>query len=275
MAYASHLNWHSSVRGLALATAFLFPGSAPALPPANGGPETLYTRLLESFEQHWPPAWFSYDEATEGVFRLTCHRHPERPFFMGASVTQTINDSPDKVIAILDNVEKYGELFAGFEEIKRTETTPTGFSVFWHRPIPVPFVPDLRYETTYLNKSYSPDKKTYRYQMKKHIDLLKSVDGLIVVEAVAPKKTRFTQIIFWDGKYGPKETFSPTGIWKDNMRDVYHSNYAIKLRAENPGWDADKLKAEVQKVTNEKTIEACVEARKFFPGVTEGKDPGK
>jgi len=247
------------------------PLNLAALPPAPNGPETIYTKLLETVEAQWPPSWFQYDEAKDGAFRITCHRHPERPFYMGTSVTQAINGSPAEVEKVVDAVDKYHELFAGFEEIKKTETLAEGFSVFWHRPIPVPFVPDLRYETSYLNKEWSPVKKTYRYQMKKHIDLLKSVDGMIVVEGLAAKKTRFTQFLFWDGKYGPKETFSPTGIWKDNMRDVYHSNLAIKMRTENPTWEATKLKEEVQKAIDEKTIESCVEARKFFPGVVADK----
>lgn len=239
-----------------------------ALPPSALGPETVYTKLLETAEAEWPPTWFQYDEARDGAFRITCHSHPDRPFYMGASITQTVNESLTNVEKVVDAVDKYQELFAGFDEINKTESLPEGFSVFWHRPIPVPFIPDLRYETVYLNKKWSPVKKTYRYQMKNRIDLLKSVDGMIVIDGQGAKKTRITQFLFWDGKYGPLETFSPTGIWKDNMRDVYQSNLAIKMRAENPTWDGAKLKEEVHKAINEQTIESCVETRKFFHGVT-------
>ncbi len=242
-----------------------------AAAPEPEGPTTAYTALLETIEAEWKPKPLPAEKFDKGPLKILCYSHPGRGFYIGAEVWQTINAPIAQVEKVINDADHYPDMFFAFDEIKKTQTTPTGWVVFWKHPIPVPFIPDLRYETTYHISKDKPGRVSYRYQMKEPITLLKSVDGLIVLDKDGEKATRIVQYLFLDGKYGPLEAFAPSKIWRENTTDVVSANLGIKLRAENPAWSRDKLKEEIQKGVDEKRIELCIKDKGHFPGIPEEK----
>lgn len=235
-----------------------------ALPPMPSGPITDYTRWLEKTEAEWK----TVTPAKSAPFTIQCFHHPDHSFYIGSKTTALINAPLSAVEKVVDNVNGYNDIFFGFEDIKKTESLPKGFTVFWHRAIPVPFIPDLRYEVVYQTSKDAAARKTYRYQMKEKIDLLKGLDGLIVLEAAGPKQTQLTQFLFLDGRYGVMQTFSPGKIWGDAIRDVYLANLGIKLRAENPELNREKLRDLIQKTYKVAEVNSCIEKKSPMAGIT-------
>ncbi len=249
----------------------IFLNTGYAIAPYPDGPVNDYTRLLEKTEAEWTAtAAAGKTGLSLAGLTLECVRHPDHAFYIGTKVTAVIQASLGAVEKVVDNVAGYNEIFFGFEEIKKSETLADGWTVFWHRAVPVPFIPDLRYEVVYKNSKDNPNRKTYRYQMKEKIDLLKGLDGLIVLEALTPSQTHLTQFLFIDAKYGPMQFFAPAKIWADAIRDVYLANVGIQLRAENPGWPKEKLREEAQKAFKENRANICVGKKVSLAGVAAG-----
>ena len=233
--------------------------------PIATGPVTDYTRWLEREESRWKP---SHPSAGQN-FSLECYRHPDRKFYIGTKAVLPIKAPLATVEKVFDTVSGYKEIFFGFDEIALSGKTDEGFVVHWHRPVPVFFIPDLRYEVVYRNVK-SPGRKTYRFQMKEKVDLLKGLDGMIVLEAVDANTTLLTQFLFLDGKYGPLETFDPAKIWNDGVRDFSLANLGVKLKAENPALERAPLRAAIEKAYSDEQVKNCIATKTLHPGLKAG-----
>lgn len=257
---------------LSLIFGLLSPVRLSATLPYPTGPVTDYTRWLEREERHYTPGRRTGGDTP---YTLQCYRHPDRPFYIGTKAVLPIKAPIADVQRIFEDVAGYPDIFFGFEGIKLTGKTDEGFVVAWHRPVPVFFIPDLRYEVVYRAGKTSPTQKILRFQMKEKVDLLKGLDGMIVLEATGDKTTLLTQYLFLDGRYGPLETFDPGKIWTDGVRDFSLANLGVKTRAENPKLERGPLRAAIEKAYSAEQVETCIATKTLHPGLktAQGETP--
>jgi hypothetical protein len=228
-----------------------------------GGVESQYTDRLTKQLASWPPKDINYAVQDENPVHMACIETPGERYYIGLEQSMFVNTPLEKVTAVLDDIAHYQELFPDFDDVHEVSREGNRIVTFWEQHIPVFFVPNVKYEVIYLVDSSHPDRKVYRYQLKKK-DHIKNNDGMIVVERAGASRTRYTEYDFFDADWGPLTTFAPGRIWKDSVEGIYRSDVAIKLKAENPSWSYDKIRDEGKKALERFPVDELLKKRKVF-----------
>lgn len=234
-------------------------GSAPPAGPHRldedlGGPPSRYAadmvRLLDA-----PRA--APDEGPERPLHLTCLPTPGQPRYVGARQAQTIRAPLTVVAGILDDIPHYPELFPDLVQVRVVDRAgdPDRYVTAWEQRVPVFFLPNTRYELTHLVDRSRPDQVIYRYRLLRSRDLTNS-DGLVILEALGPALTRFTEYDFFDAHWGP---LTAGMVWGASLKGIFLSAVAIQLRAEHPDWSYRQVAAAAsQRLEREQaTLETC------------------
>jgi hypothetical protein len=209
-----------------------------------GGPPSRYARALAAVaSRRDPPA---EGDGGGSPLRLTCVATPGDAKYVGIVQQMEIAAPLSAVKAILDDVPRYKDLFPDCVDVHEVPGSRSGnrYVTAWEQRVPVFFLPNTRFELTYLVSWIDEGRVVYRYRLARPGDLTNS-DGVIALEAAGPERTRFTEYDFFNAQWG----LLPEGmVWREALRGALLSDLAIKLKAENPAWPFARIASESERL---------------------------
>jgi hypothetical protein len=218
----------SSVHGLGLADETL------------DGPDTVYTGWLVDVLKRWPES----RPASDGMpsLQVTCMPTASDDRYVGMLQQMTVEAPLSVVEKVLDDVPRYKDLFPGVVDVHILPGTHNGhrYVTVWEQRVPVFFLPNEIYELANVVDKTSPELRVYRYKLRRDGSMLAS-DGMVLLEALGPGRTRYTEYDFFNAQWGP---LPASLVWRESLRGAFISDMAIKLRAENPRWSVERVSAE-------------------------------
>ncbi|MBI3556785.1 MAG: hypothetical protein HY074_11020 [Deltaproteobacteria bacterium] len=213
-------------------------------PPGLNGPQRK--GLIEAIAK-WPSRLLppSAPESHVSV-KLVAYNTPDHPHAIGVGQAMLVEAPITEVKKVLEDFDHYKQLFFEFKDIHVVEREGNRVTMFWEQPIPLPFVPNTTYTTYFYTFDSDPTHIFYRYQLKSS-NTLKYSDGIMVLDRIDSKTTRYTEYDFFDADWGIAASLAPARIWRDSLRDIFLTDIAIKLKAEHPDWSYDKIRQECKK----------------------------
>ena len=233
-------------------------GSPHSIGEPMAGPDSASTGWVLERLKHWAAS--TSRERTDGTpLVLECLQTPDQPQTVGVRQEMIIAASLQEVAAVVDDFAHYAQLFPDLIDVHvvRGSQDTNRFLVSWEQHVPVFFIPNVTYETTYLVDSSVSGRISYRYKLKEK-GTVKATDGLVVLEAVAPGRTRYTEVDFIEADFGP---FSASTAWQLTVTGLFRSDVALKLKAEHAGWSYEKIRLEADRLLERYPIDACFEHR--------------
>lgn len=207
-----------------------------------GGVVSPYTARLEALSKSMVASkQFPVPKGPE--IELKCFSTPGNELYIGVEQKLKINAPLAAVTKVIDDIDHYADIFPGYSDIHVISREGDRLTSYWEQTVPIPFVPNVKYEMLYRLETIGSDQKLYRYQLKKSEKLLKS-DGFVLVRADGEKSTLFYEIDFFDAKWGSAKIFGKRKLWSNVLEDMAASDYGIKLRAEHSDWNARKVRRE-------------------------------
>ena len=232
-----------------------------------GGIESIYTKPLVQLIKASPAFSSVVSPETmkdQNPVMIQAYETPGNELFIGVGQSMTVNAPLAKVEAVLDDFPNYKNIFDGLEEVKVKEKDGNRLVVFLEQHIGIPFVSNEKNDMIYLMEQPSPQKKIYRYQLKKSVHMI-SNDGFILIEAISPTQTAYTEFDFWDANWGlAKAVKSNNGIWEDNVEGLYNSDITVKFKSEHPDWSNHKLKDAAKDATDKAALGERVKHKMKF-----------
>jgi len=201
------------------------------------GPDSVYTGWLAGVLKHWPASRPGSDRPES--LQLTCMSTVADDRYVGMLQQMTVEASLAAVEKILDDVPGYKDLFPGVVDVHVLPGSRNDqrYVTVWEQRVPVFFLPNVIYELANLVDKTIPGLRIYRYKLRRGESMLAS-DGMVVLEALGPGSTRFTEYDFFNAQWGP---LPASAVWRESLRGAFVSDMAIKLRAENPRWSVERV----------------------------------
>jgi hypothetical protein len=244
---------------LALAVACAaVPDSAAASDPSLGGVETPYSVEMRRVESRFLGRLPQKSPAFGAELKAQCLETPGAPLYIGLEQTLWIEAGIESVVATLSDIDHYAELFPGYESVKVNNSQGDRRETTWEQRIPLPFVPNIRYEITYRLDLTQPSVKAFRYQLRKPSKLTAN-DGAILLTAVSSSRTAYREFDFFDAEWGVAKVAGHDKLWKDSVEGLLLSTLAVKLKSENPAWTSNHAREEAENRLPSKMVEACIE----------------
>jgi len=238
---------------------FVFPIETPL-----DGPKSIYTDYLLNLLSSWPHTAAKSEVSAKdpNPVQLQCLETPGNPFYIGLRQIMIVDAPLSRVAAVLDDIDHYKEIFPGYDDIHVVSRDRNRILTTWEQHIPIFFVPNIRYQLSYIVDS-SSNRRIYRYQLKDG-DHLKSNDGMIVIEAIPSKlpahpQTLYKEYDFIDADWGVLKSIAPEKIWKATVEGIYLSDLGIKLKAENNNWPSEEIISKSQKLLNQYPVDSAIE----------------
>jgi hypothetical protein len=177
------------------------------------------------------------------------------PWRYGILQIMEVNASMERVVAVVDDVNSYSEIFRGITQVEIKEAkSRDDFILFTEVAIPLPFVANDR-----TNVHYRVERKKdfvkYRYSLVSG-NHLEAFEGITVIWPVDAGHSIYWELDFIEPGYGSSRALPATNFWRQNALGNVQSDWAIKLRAEMP----KESKENVRKASEEF-------AEKFFDQV--------
>jgi hypothetical protein len=223
------------------------------------GPDSVYTGWLVQVLKRWSPKRFDTESA--GPLKLICIATANEEKYVGMLQRTTIRAGISVVENVLDDVAHYKDLFPGTVDVQVVPGSQYGnrFVTAWEQRVPVFFLPNVTYELAYLVDKTTPGLGVYRYKLR-HGDKLIASDGMVVLEAIGPDMTQFTEYDFFDARWGP---LPAAVVWRESLQGAFLSDVAIKLKAENPSWSYKRIASEAERLiaSEAERIEQCFAER--------------
>lgn len=206
------------------------------------GPQSLYTRKVLDLLLKWPETkkHLIQPEKPNGL-AIRCLKTPENDLYIGLEQVMHVSASLERVEAVLDDVNNYARLFFGFKDVRIVSRDDNRWTISWEQEVPFFFVPNVKYDTFYLVDSSQPGRKFYRYKLKES-GQLKFSDGAIIVETESNGGTLFAEFDYFEADWGILKVLGVKKIWRESIESIVLSDFAIKLKAEHPDWDYERVK---------------------------------
>lgn len=219
------------------------------------GPDSPSTAWVLERLTHWRPGEAPTSSAP---IALDCLLVPGQPDTVGVGQDLIIQAPLAEVAALVEDFAHYVDLFPDLNDVHKVPGSEDGnrFAVSFEQRVPVFFIPNVRYETTWLVER-TEKRISYRYKLKEK-GAVRATDGLIVLEALGASSTRYTEVDFIDAATGP---LSSEAVWELTLGGIFRSDVALKLKAEHPAWGYVKVKAETEKLLERFPTRMCFEKR--------------
>lgn len=216
-----------------------------------GGQESKYSRYLIDIFKKWRSKQADRKLASPSKpVVVKPIRTEENNYYIGMLRHMLVDAPLERLAAVLSDFEHYKDLFDGIGGVNIVWREGNKFVASWERKIPIFFVPNINYELIYVIDKSDPNRVVYRNQLKEP-GSLKFNDSLVVLEKESSKKSRYTAYDFYEADWGPTKVLGSNKIWKDNLGGGVLAAFAIKLKAEHPEWDYDKVHEESEKLQQE------------------------
>jgi hypothetical protein len=223
------------------------------------GPDSVYTSKLVQVLKRWSPKHF--DAESVGTVELTCIATANEEKYVGMVQRTTIRAGILAVESVLDDVAHYKDLFPDTVDVHVVPGSQSGngFVTSWKQRIPVFFLPNVTYELAYQVDKTTPGLGVYRYKLRQGDKLIAS-DGMVVLEAMGPDTTQFTEYDFFNARWG---LLPAAVVWRQSLRVAFLSDMAIKLKSENPSWSYKRIALEAEQLIASEAlrIEQCFAER--------------
>ena len=224
------------------------------------GPDSPYTARLARIASGWPAA--RVEGEIVAPVELACLGTADVDAYVGTLRRARIRAPVEAVEAVLDDIARYREWVPGAVDVHVVPGSTDGvrFATSWQLKVPVFFLPDVTYELSHVVDKSRPGVAFYRYKLRRSQMLLAS-DGLVVLEALGPADTRFTEYGFFEPRAG---VVPSSVIWRQSVRGAFLSAAAIKLKAEHPAWSDRQIATEGERLEQSAAaeLERCVADRR-------------
>jgi hypothetical protein len=224
-----------------------------------GGPASRYADALRDLALRGEAPAAS--EPGASIVGLTCVATPGDGKYVGIVQRMEIAAPLGEVEAILADVAHYKDLFPGLVDVHEVPGSRDGnrYVTAWEQRVPIFFIPNTRFELTYLVSRVVEGRIVYRYRLALSRDVTNS-DGIIVLEATAPGLTRFTEYDFFNARWG---LLPESAVWRESVRGSVASDLAIKLKAEHPTLSYRRIAAEAERLRRavDGDVERCLKRR--------------
>jgi hypothetical protein len=224
-----------------------------------GGVKTSYTAKVAALADKMA-AVAELPKGSASSVDLRCFTTEGNELYIGIEQKLTISAPFKAVVKVIDDIDHYDDIFPDFEDIHIVSKEGNRSISYWEQLIPVPFVPNVKYEMIYLFSEPKADRKLYRYQLRKASKILAS-DGFIVIAADGETATRYYEVDFFDAEWGSGKMFGKQRLWRDAVEGTALSDLGIKVKSEKPDFSGAKVRRESKKILESKTYRDCVEQR--------------
>jgi hypothetical protein len=228
-----------------------------------GGVPSLYTPILSQLLQSPARLDNTAPPSSSKPLELRCWTTAGDDLYVGVGQSMRIQAPFARVEAILDDIDHYKDLFRDFKDIHVITRDGGLLHTYWEQKVPLFFIPNVKYEMTYLIDASSPDRRIYRYQLSNPSDVKQS-DGFIMIHKEDEGFTRYVEYDFFNAEWGAAKVLGKDKLWREAVEGFAVSDQAIKLKAENPTWPSEKVRSESGHFIPKNLIQDCVEGRKPF-----------
>jgi hypothetical protein len=206
-------------------------------------PQGRYRALLDEMVAR--PHLEASTPASSQPLRLTCLTTPGEEGYVGALQEAVIEAPLSVVVALLDDLPHYRDLFPDTVDVHELPGSRQGdrFVTAWEQKAPVFFLPNTRYGLVYRVDRADPARVVYRYWLHRS-GALRESDGAVILEALGPGRTRFTEYDLFDAAWGPVPL---SMVWGEALKGMFLSDVAIKLKAEHPVWSYAEVAKEASR----------------------------
>jgi len=181
-------------------------------------------------------------------FRARALETRNDPLYIGLEQSFTVNAPASKVVAVIEDFGNYPNLF---DEVVKAEVTKRSgadrFVLLQEQKIPLPFIPNTKFEMSYCTVSPSAKEKYYIYRVSSGKDL-KYDDGMIMIKQLSDTSCAVYELDFIYGNWGALGPIPDSIIWESVVKGMVQANMIIKCRAENPQWGYGACKSEAKKL---------------------------
>lgn len=196
-----------------------------------------------------------------------CFEMLKNPTYIGVGQRMVVSVPFERMVEVVDDYPAYVGIFEGLVRVAAVEVDGNRTVTEWEEEIPFPFVPNERNQMIHLVSTPRPGFKVYRYGLKKSNNQTKN-DGVIVLEQSGKSKTLYTEYDFFDANWGIAKSFGLDHIWKDSLEDLFQSDLALKLKAENSSWLPARVKSESLAIAKSMVRRKDVCPKATFPFVS-------
>lgn len=243
-------------------TLFLTFAEFPSYGHSLGGVESAYTSLLFARMNTKDDGFRDAVQPDTHGMGFVCFKDPKDDFYIGAGQFQTI-DAPMALVAkVLTDFETYPQWTDGLVGSNAKKIESDLYLVSTEQEIPIPLVSNIHTQLLYEVKT-GKDQVTLRYQLKTS-DSLTAYDGLIILEALGPQKTRFTEYDILNADWGVAKAMGAKKLWSDSLKAMYQGDLALKMQLEAPEVPLKEILKKSLKIAEQQDFTSCFDARREF-----------
>jgi hypothetical protein len=216
---------------------------AAPVPAEEAEPMSRYRVPIEALVARWgltasEPTW-------PRSLALACLTTPGEESYVGARQEMLIEAPLTDVTSVLDDVPHYRDLFPDTVDVQVVPGSRRGtrFVTAWEQRAPVFFLPNTRFELVYQVERPDPARVAYRYWLRRS-GTIRHSDGVVLLEALGPGRTRFIEYDFFDAAWGPVPL---SLVWSETLKGMFLSDVAVKLKAEHPDWSHRRVATEAER----------------------------
>ncbi len=214
-----------------------------------------------------------YNTKADGKIQLTCLETSENNLYIGLWHSLTINSNLKDTALILEDFEKYPEVFDGIVNSKVIKKSDSNFwLVEFENKSPVFFLPNIRYQMEYKMQTVQ-NGKLYKYHLSNLYsqNSITYSDGLILLKE-EKGITKFYELDFFNANWGIAGNLAGANIWSDSIKELAISDVELKVKAENLKLSSDekkeKMESFLKEAVKEQLFEKCIKdkinSKKFF-----------
>ena len=243
----------------------IFAENAPPKYPLQSdldGPKSVYTPLMKEMARHWPPPGFDEAAVAPDHVQMVCLSTPHSRYSVGVQQSTWIHAPLSVVDSVMNQIGGLKDIFPGFKHIDLVSQDANQMLIFYEQIVPVFFLPNVKYQITYLGDHSDPHRYFYRYQLKKAGDL-NWADGFIVVEDHG-NETFYSEYDFGDANYGILKILGANALWKDAVEELYVALAGLKLHIENPTWDSKEIAERAQAMLDHFPLDKALDNKQLL-----------
>lgn len=225
-----------------------------------------YTDVIEKISEKDVEGFLKkYNLNQSGNIDLTCLETTGSKLYIGLWHSLTINSGLKDATSVLEDFEKYPEVFEGIENSKVKTSDSDRWLVEFENKAPVFFLPNIHYQMEYKVFPVA-NGKLYKYHLsglypQKNITFS---DGLILLKE-ENGTTKFYELDFFSANWGIVGKIAGKNIWSDSVEELVRSDYELKFKAENLKLSSTETKEKVHSalklVSKDHVIKKCIEAK--------------
>ena len=160
-----------------------------------------------------------------------------------------------RVVSVIDDIAHYQNLYFDFNEVRLVNRNGNRFSIYWEQESGIFFVANTWYQLIYDIFQETPERKIYTYSLHDS-NRLEFLDGVFIAEADGTGSTYFWGFDSYSLQAGFGNSFvSEEKLLTEGIKGTFTVNYALKMKAENPGLGYEKIRKMTEKGFREFGVE--------------------